>query len=317
MKNQHTCLLNIILTGFLCFSFSTYGHADMGSSGADFLVDVGQNAYEAGNIPDAVHEWSKALILDPDHAKAKAFLKSVGVKQGLYQGTQTKSSHIIKLSRHIKEYEEKVANLEQQKRDLESKFALLQKERDGLFQENIVKDMEKDLVQEKFVELKRISMFEKDQQSAKIQEMEHTFYLRRQDLEARLALQKEQSLDQGVLPLEAQEDTTTIHMQKELWESVNANYSKALEKMSSYENEIASVSQKYNQLKQEAGQKQMRSDNMYDTMENFLYVRNHAVGALGDELITKEIDLARNRKLLLAHMDEMLGMYEIMNAVTP
>lgn len=44
---------------------------------ADFLSDLGKTFYERGNIPDALHEFKKALLLDPNQKTALEYIKLI------------------------------------------------------------------------------------------------------------------------------------------------------------------------------------------------------------------------------------------------
>ena len=57
--------LSLYITPAFCSETSIQG----------FLVDIGKSFYQKGNYEEAVHEFSKALIVDPDNQAAKAYLK--------------------------------------------------------------------------------------------------------------------------------------------------------------------------------------------------------------------------------------------------
>ncbi len=52
----------------------------------EFLIDYGQKLYHRGDVAGAVHEMSKALLVDPDNKKARQYLEEMGFPDGLYTG---------------------------------------------------------------------------------------------------------------------------------------------------------------------------------------------------------------------------------------
>lgn len=87
--NNKTVILASVLTLCLCVPPAHAG----GNAGADFLVKMGKRSLEKGDEKDAIHEFSKALLLDPGHSEAHRYLVQLGCPGGLYpkgQGVQTK-----------------------------------------------------------------------------------------------------------------------------------------------------------------------------------------------------------------------------------
>lgn len=52
--------------------------------GADYLVKIAKRELDKGNIKDAVHEFSKALLLEPGNEEAHRYLAQLGYPGGLY-----------------------------------------------------------------------------------------------------------------------------------------------------------------------------------------------------------------------------------------
>lgn len=51
---------------------------------ADFICEYAKNLYDQGVLEEAKHEFSKALIIDPDNVMAKSYLKKMGLDMGNY-----------------------------------------------------------------------------------------------------------------------------------------------------------------------------------------------------------------------------------------
>ena len=82
--------------------------------GANFFFDEVLRSYNNGNVRDAIHEWSKVLMIDPNHKEAKKHLRKLGVEKGLYTGNETQETRIADLERKIEYYKNQVAQLQNQ-----------------------------------------------------------------------------------------------------------------------------------------------------------------------------------------------------------
>jgi len=94
--------------------------------GSDFLAAMGERSLEGGDIQTAIHEFSKALMLNPDNEKAKYYLKEFHINEGIYQGTQTRGSQMGQLATDIRDYQQQVHQLEQERFHLEKRVDLLE-----------------------------------------------------------------------------------------------------------------------------------------------------------------------------------------------
>ena len=305
MNKKYIMIATFVLSVFVWSGFSLPVHAGSASS-ADFLVELGRKAYEKGHPQDAIHEWSKALIIAPDHIEARALLDEFGLKEGLYEGIKTQTDHIAELAIHIRDYEEKTAMLHKSKSELEDKFAALQRQHDALYQDNLAKNMEMVILQEHFVKIKEVSRLQKEVQKVQLKKIEEEFAQKQQDLESKIVANRGQ-----LTRVDYSDEPDRMYVRRALWEDLNRKYLKALDQLLDSEDEITSVNQKYYEIKNDVEARQHLKDDTYRHMENFLYVRHHEVGEMGDNLIYKDLDLLKNRKLLLGHLDELIAMHEI------
>lgn len=70
-------------------------HIQEDNTVASSLVDLGKSFYQEGNRKEAIHEFSKALLVDPYNKEAKEYLKKLGLKSGLYQGVKTEITDLV------------------------------------------------------------------------------------------------------------------------------------------------------------------------------------------------------------------------------
>lgn len=72
-------ILASVMTLFLCAA-----PAGAENQGADFLVKIGKSELKKGRVKDAVHEFSKALLLEPGNEEALHQLWELGYPGGIY-----------------------------------------------------------------------------------------------------------------------------------------------------------------------------------------------------------------------------------------
>ena len=73
--------LNLIIFVFLLsvlFNLNSISivRAQTSQMGADYLVEIGKGYYEDGNMEEAMHEFSKALMIQANHKEAREYLNA-------------------------------------------------------------------------------------------------------------------------------------------------------------------------------------------------------------------------------------------------
>lgn len=88
-------ILLILLLASFCFTPLLYAQALVG----DYLVNLGKDYYAVGAYKDALHEFNKALLLNPDHPEAQKYINRVTQEiYGFNQNTATPSVEELDLS---------------------------------------------------------------------------------------------------------------------------------------------------------------------------------------------------------------------------
>ena len=147
--------LSIVVISFFIFAVSPplYGASLL----SDHLTDEGIEFYNQGRYDQAVHQLSKALLVDPENKLALEYLKKMGLSGGLYEPGETVLSQAGKLAGTVVSYRNWVQDLQyerdyitQEKRalqgQLENSLAALsrqQEERYRLRKEN--RDMQSEI----------------------------------------------------------------------------------------------------------------------------------------------------------------------------
>ncbi len=84
MKFRQIIFTLLLIIVFFC-PFQPEACAQKGAYVAEFICEYAKNLYDQGILEEAKHEFSKALIIDPDNVMAKSYLKKMGLDTGKYQ----------------------------------------------------------------------------------------------------------------------------------------------------------------------------------------------------------------------------------------
>lgn len=75
----------LVMVSTLSLSCVSLSFAGTGGEAADYLVKIGEMHLQDGQIQDAIHEFSRALMIQPNHHKAQKYLSSYELNDGLYR----------------------------------------------------------------------------------------------------------------------------------------------------------------------------------------------------------------------------------------
>lgn len=97
---------------FLFLLFVQTAPVEAKSGVAEFLNDRGKKMYRQGLVEEAVREFSKALLVDPDNKTAREYLQKLGLLEEADPPPQKTVSNIADLTRRIAILEEELAYFE-------------------------------------------------------------------------------------------------------------------------------------------------------------------------------------------------------------
>jgi len=287
MKIAKKIKLKILSILFICLCYAGWANADLQIDSSDFLVEVGLNYLEQGRTEDAMHEFSKALMLNPDNQEAIELLNEMGLEEGLYTNVKTRTSEISELAGSIKTYKDMVADLEKQKQDIETKFAQLKTEQNSLYQAKMVKELEAEILNDKIQSFGQDDQGEKQTLDARLKQMEE-FYT---DVSREAALEKRTYQEQNLALLQ-QEDQLRSYLSESYL----------------YENQLAELSAKYNALRENVLVKDLKDNALLQDLEEYLYVRRHELDEMADQLVFREIDLLKNENQLTSTLEDLMAL---------
>jgi len=146
--------------------------ASTGEISSDYLVETGEHALKGGNLSDAIHEFSKALMVNPDNKKAQWYLAKLHV-EGLYTNVRTPVDQMGEMARDIRDAEADVSDLEGQRYYLQERVDLLEDAIERKGDHQLLKDVEDYYREAAFYDIDPNLPY--DQQLAALQKKHHEF----------------------------------------------------------------------------------------------------------------------------------------------
>ena len=295
-KITHIAILILVLSSAHCLS----AWAASENAAADFLVKLGDEFYRQGNTDDAVHEYSKALLLDPSHEKAKEHLKKLGFSEGLYGRSRTYQSEFIDLTQHLNEYKQKTEQLEKQKQTIEEKLAQLRIQHEELYKSNLAKEMELEILKHRVDGLSKNLVVQKDEFKRRTNDLEESYGKSNQALQAKLE-KTHKELSQKTLSSNQDEVKTTL---------ADLKLYDALDKALAYQDRAVSLKGQNQQLKDQLWEEHSLRESLFKILEDYVYVRKNEMDSLEDNLIFAKIDLVKNQNKLKGILNNLFDSYQ-------
>ena len=300
MNRRKLWISSLILSFFTAFFLSHIGFAVEENPISAYLVERGISYYEKGQFQEAVHEFSKVLLVDSDHQVALKYLHNLGLTEGLYQGTMTTASTIEELSKDVKEYKFKTALLEEQKTDIEQQIRELQAQRDDLQESMKAKSLEVDQFKERLKSFQEQMEDQKRMHATEIKDLEHNLRNQQQALQGTIEQQKKQLVERVLTSKEKEEQLI----------SLNEEVQKKIEQLLDYQAQMNTLDQKYRNLREEFFSLKSKYGTLHDVLEDYAYIHKNAMHACGDRLIIKELDAVERNEELTQNLNELSNLKE-------
>lgn len=247
------------------------------NGGANFLVEVGERDLRRGNVQQALHEFSKALMLDPAHARALHYMKEYGFADGLYSGSSTRVSEAARFALEQKKAEMDALAQETEMAKTREILDQVKAHRDQISRELTDKNLQLYAMQAQVGAL-----------SSELDENDHRFEGQVSQLEKLYA-----SIEQEMAKVREQEAGYLQMTQGDLG------------RVHAYENELITLQQEYNLLREKEHEFQRRQQDLYYQMEQYAYVRSRLIDDLSDELIYKDLDIAMKDSYVSAKLEQI------------
>lgn len=242
--------------------------------GAQYLVEIGESYQRKGQIDEAVHEYSKALIIEPNNQQAKEHLKALGFDRGLYKPQETNLTRAVYGNQQVDLYQEKVDQLKEDQADVSDRLLQLQENNKKLKATNSAK-------------------------SLKIE------FLNRQLDEAAVSKFNEWKNEEDSL-IERRKDTKKIYFESKQ-ESVLDD--QVDESTNSYDDLSALENNNHNFRSEQLKLKSSISD-IHGAVEDLSYVRINDLEALQDKVYLRDLVLIENEKQMLDRTKQLIVLKE-------
>jgi chromosome segregation ATPase len=254
------------------------------NAGADFLVELGERDLKKGNVKQAIHEFSKALMLDPGHEKALAYMREYGFEEGLYSGTVNRLSEAGDFARKIKTARDAAVEKDVELVQIRTALDKVKAHRDQLSRELTGKSLKLHDLQTQTGKLKAEMEVRDRRFEDQVSQLEELYAAIEQDM----AKVRERETDSRGMTRGASD------------------------RLHAYENELIALQQEYNLLREKEHQHRERQRILHEQLEDYVYVRNRIIDDLSDELIYKDLDAALKQSRVLAglervdHLDQLI-----------
>ncbi|HBR14248.1 MAG TPA: hypothetical protein DD723_01715 [Candidatus Omnitrophica bacterium] len=289
------CLFLSILIGGTRVSFADT-HNEMG----EFLTDLGESYYNQGDTQEAIHEFSKALLVDPSNEKAKRYLKELGLDQGLYKGIKTRSSQVAELADQVKGYKQQVTDLEKQRLEIEEQSRQFKEEKDSFIKQNQTKLAKAQELQANVRQMEESHKRHLAERDTQIKQMEKYYQDKSRDYQQTLEQQKSQFTTQ----LSVQ--SSALEVKEEDIKVVKGKLDALIGRGLGREDQAAVLTQKVHQLKKEAQREEKRRDNMFQAVDEYLYLRNDVLNDLKNQVVYGELDLVKEEQRRWVRLDDLI-----------
>ena len=301
MKNKIFTILAVISLSFFILAGLPSRNAN-GGLVADELIAEGIELYKAGDESKAMHQFSKALIIDPDNKTVKEYLQKMGMERGLYAPEQSGQAMPMKeMAQEVHSYKDKLNNLEKEKFEKEKLAQALAEDKKDLKRAINVREVEMaDLRQElgqmqeewfQQAELEASRQADANQAAQKNLRRDNDLYELKNRITRQLALidQKNQQI-------------------KKLQKQVNASQKQTKKASLGYEKKLVDMQHDYNQYRSKTWRKEVTADQKFELLRSYLRKSKADIDELNDSLLLTNRKVASLENKLLVRtkaLDEL------------
>jgi len=301
----------VILAGLL-LAWPSDLWAKSRSNISNYLTDEGKKYYKKGDTSSSIHNFSKALLVDPGNDTARDYLRKMGLENGIYNPQEPPVMRIALLGQQVRSYQDKVNDLSRINQEQAAVCDELGSDNDTLCRAVHTKqgEVEQLNTQLNLVEDQRTQDRAMDQKT--IQHLEDDLNDHEQQLDSygRVIRKHSRVIDQQGQYLN-QKDEKINNLNKEVifvkTDSLNdyADYQRRLLRQSSqYKDEILALQQKLSGIHTDDVQGRQDVQDEIAALEGLLHKKEQEVTDLKDQVLVKDLKLAKAEKRMI---DEALG----------
>ena len=303
----------LVLIVFI-FGLTRASFAGTSKEAADFLVQAGETHLKDGQIQEAIHEFSKALMIQPNHPQAVRHLSSFGLNDGLYKNSQTHLSVAAQLAEQVRNYQEKMAALESEKADIEAKFQGVQQDHEQMAKSQMIRQLEEETIQAKKVVAESSPQVPADAavEQAKIEVLGVSIEPAAENISepvvdvsaaGEVAAEANISDDKSLLA----EKTEIVKVQEaNQFDADFLVHQAKFELMAQHEEELARLREQHREFEQLASDQTQKKEKLISVMEEYLTIREDQMEDLKDDVLLTRLDLAHSQISSLAKTEDLI-----------
>jgi len=129
---RKTILICLIVSAFLMNTFIPVAMAASDPVMGKYLVRMGKLYYKQGDLASAVHEFTKAIMVDPGNREAQKYINRITMDGGYFVRKEDRSKNVEALVSVLEDYETKIRSLSKEKHQQMKINVLLKQDKEKL-----------------------------------------------------------------------------------------------------------------------------------------------------------------------------------------
>lgn len=155
MERKTTFLAVCLCVSIFLFPCPLPALAESANIMTEYLVKIGKIYYDEGNFVSAIHEFTKAVMIDPNNEEAQYYLKKLGAEGGYFGRSEKRVIEINRLAGEIERYKKALAVLEKENRRKEKVARSLEADKEALRQVVSAKDTENENLRQEITRVQK------------------------------------------------------------------------------------------------------------------------------------------------------------------
>ncbi|MFT5387602.1 MAG: hypothetical protein ACI9E5_000733 [Candidatus Omnitrophota bacterium] len=270
-----------IITLFVSLIHTPATYAEKSPNGADYMASIGVAHYNNGQMEVAIHEFRKALMLDPDQPVAHRYLKKLGLNKSTYTTDLTHRSETSRLARHIRYQNEKMKKLADENSYLKKEYHHAENEHQSIINENVTKQEEIRWLNNKIAKVEdEFSKIQKNQ----LNELYKT----------NLAAHTSQALD----------------VSKPDQAVLQSKYYKSIKLAIEHEDRLMDLNHENKQLRNYIDDKYAHQNKLIAVLEDYIHLRESKIDVLKNNITDAKVSELEAELMLLAQLESLINQEE-------
>jgi len=278
---------------------------------AQDLIDDGKKSFEAGDYRAAIHQFSKALLVDSKNKEALDYLRQMGLSGGVYGNAKTQLEQISDLGQEVNGYRGQVADLEEANKAKAEEARQLQEAIDATEKALQEKEAEARSARVEAEEIKKTADMRVEESVKKAEDAQARAEFKQQeairlhtdlyDLKNRLVTTQNELKEKASQWTSAEEQ-----MQKQLEQTVKIHDE---EKLKNQRDQLA-LEKELEKLRHDSLEMELQAKRDLEEMHKLLFEKSREAEYSHDRLILANYKLANTEQVVAAKEEQVLEFQE-------